>query len=122
MEYSQTEFEAMCSAYSRNENVAYTSSCGRFLDSVSSLLGICTLKTYEGEPAMRLEGAAFSGNPLMYDFSKDLIKNLDKKIPELSFETIIASIIDVLKVEMKKSNYLTIAKIPQSCLNNIAAS
>jgi len=31
------------------------SSTGRFLDAISALLGICYLRTYEGEPAMKLE-------------------------------------------------------------------
>ena len=33
-----------------------TTSTGRFLDSVSTLLDICHIQTYEGEPAIRLEG------------------------------------------------------------------
>ncbi len=33
-----------------------TSSAGRFLDSISVFLDICGLQTYEGEPAIRLEG------------------------------------------------------------------
>ncbi len=37
------------------------SSMGRFLDAVSALLGVCWLRTYEGEPAMRLEAAARGG-------------------------------------------------------------
>lgn len=35
-----------------------TSSAGRFLDAVSALLGVCSRRTYEGEPAMRLESFA----------------------------------------------------------------
>lgn len=35
-----------------------TSSAGRFLDAVSALLGVCARRTYEGEPAMRLESFA----------------------------------------------------------------
>ncbi|WXG42585.1 MAG: carbamoyltransferase HypF [Promethearchaeati archaeon SRVP18_Atabeyarchaeia-1] len=38
-----------------------TSSCGRVLDAISSLLGICYERTYEGEPAMKLESAALNG-------------------------------------------------------------
>ena len=37
------------------------SSAGRFLDAVSALLGICWLRTYEGEPAMKLEAASRGG-------------------------------------------------------------
>jgi len=39
-----------------------TSSCGRVLDAVSSLLGICYERSYEGEPAMKLESAALTGS------------------------------------------------------------
>jgi len=39
----------------------YTSSCGRVLDAVSALLGICYSRTYEGEPAMKLESIAAYG-------------------------------------------------------------
>lgn len=35
-----------------------TSSVGRLLDGIASLLGICHINTYEGEAAMRLEAAA----------------------------------------------------------------
>ncbi|MHA1732216.1 MAG: carbamoyltransferase HypF [Promethearchaeota archaeon] len=35
-----------------------TSSTGRFLDAVAVLLGACTSRTYDGEPAMRLEALA----------------------------------------------------------------
>jgi hydrogenase maturation protein HypF len=38
-----------------------TSSCGRVLDAVSSLLGVCYERTYEGEPAMKLESRALTG-------------------------------------------------------------
>jgi hydrogenase maturation protein HypF len=39
-----------------------TSSCGRVLDAISSVLGICNERTYEGEPAMKLEAVASNGN------------------------------------------------------------
>jgi hydrogenase maturation protein HypF len=38
-----------------------TSSCGRVLDAISSLLDICYERSYEGEPAMKLESAAVNG-------------------------------------------------------------
>lgn len=40
----------------RKINVMETTSCGRVLDAVSALLSICHRKTYDGEPAVRLEG------------------------------------------------------------------
>ena len=48
---------------SRTRNVLKTSSSGRLLDSVASLLGLTYYRTYEGEPAMRLESLAEKGNP-----------------------------------------------------------
>ncbi len=42
-------------------NTPMTSSCGRVLDSVAALLGICSERTYEGEPAMKLEAIASQG-------------------------------------------------------------
>jgi hydrogenase maturation protein HypF len=38
-----------------------TTSCGRVLDAISALLEICYERTYEGEPAMKLESAALEG-------------------------------------------------------------
>ena len=45
-------------------NAPYATSAGRFLDAVSAWLGVCRERTYEGEPAMRLEAAASSGRPI----------------------------------------------------------
>lgn len=45
-------------------NTPRTSSAGRFLDAVSALLGACTERTYEGEPAMKLEALASGGSSL----------------------------------------------------------
>ena len=42
-------------------NVAYSTSAGRVLDAVAAVLGVCNLRTYEGEPAMKLESAALRG-------------------------------------------------------------
>lgn len=42
----------------RNINIVSTSSCGRFFDAISSLLGICHEITYEGQAAIKLEKMA----------------------------------------------------------------
>ncbi len=44
-------------------NTPETTSAGRFLDAVSALCGVCSERTYEGEPAMKLEAAAARGEP-----------------------------------------------------------
>jgi len=45
--------------------VLKTTSCGRVLDAVSAILGICYERTYEGEPAMKLESAALNGTDVL---------------------------------------------------------
>jgi len=42
-----------------------TTSCGRILDAVSALLGICFERTYEGEPAMKLESTTLGGRDVL---------------------------------------------------------
>lgn len=42
-------------------NIASSSSSGRVLDAAAALLGLCNERTYDGEPAMILESAAYSG-------------------------------------------------------------
>jgi hydrogenase maturation protein HypF len=43
-----------------------TTSCGRVLDAVSAILGICYERTYEGEPAMKLESIALKGRDKLF--------------------------------------------------------
>jgi hydrogenase maturation protein HypF len=42
-----------------------TTSCGRVLDGISAILGLCYERTYEGEPAMKLESAAIGGKDVL---------------------------------------------------------
>jgi hydrogenase maturation protein HypF len=50
-------------------NVVPTSSTGRVLDAVSALLGICRERTYDGEPAMKLESFAAGRQPVPWDLA-----------------------------------------------------
>jgi len=45
--------------------VPKTTSCGRVLDAVSAILGLCYERTYEGEPAMKLESVALKGKDVL---------------------------------------------------------
>jgi len=62
--------DAVLAQIRRGVNAPWTTSAGRFLDAVAAWLGICTERTYEGEPAMRLEAAAARGRdePLEIEF------------------------------------------------------
>jgi hydrogenase maturation protein HypF len=51
----------------RNFNVTQTTSTGRVLDAAAALLGICRERTYDGEPAMKLESAAAGGTAETWD-------------------------------------------------------
>jgi len=49
----------------KKESVPLTSSFGRVLDAVSAILGVCYERTYEGEPAMKLEAVAAGGKDVL---------------------------------------------------------
>ncbi len=74
LEYEDVELKAIISQFENTDksffgyNIPLTSSTGRIFDTVSYLLGACNLRTYRGEPAMRLEGFASKGNPQRIDF------------------------------------------------------
>jgi len=59
------EVETILQHLHRNTRTAETSSCGRVLDAVSAILGICCERTYEGEPAMKLESAAVKARDIL---------------------------------------------------------
>jgi hydrogenase maturation protein HypF len=68
LEYKETELSTIISQFEHSnkifpsENIPLTSSTGRVFDSISYLLGASQIKTYRGEPAMKLEGLALKGN------------------------------------------------------------
>lgn len=59
---------------SYNKKGVETSSLGRTLDGISALLGVCSIRTYEGEPPIKLESLADRG---VY------LRNIDLEIPLL---------------------------------------
>ena len=63
--HGENEIKIILNQLEKNRNLIQTTSCGRILDAVAAVLGICYERTYEGEPAMKLESAAIKGkNPL----------------------------------------------------------
>lgn len=52
------EFSTVMKQLETGINVVRSSSTGRLLDAAAALLGICKTRTYDGEPAMKLEAAA----------------------------------------------------------------
>ncbi len=68
----------------QNLNVFRTSSCGRVLDAISCLLGICNERTYEGEPAIKLEAAAAGGGARGVGIEPVIKKSSGKTIMDTS--------------------------------------
>ncbi len=60
----------------RHPRCIHTSSTGRILDSVSAYLGICLERTYEGEPAIKLEATA-RGGKILDDLDMDVVRSGD---------------------------------------------
>jgi hydrogenase maturation protein HypF len=75
-----TEAEVILRQIEKKVNVAYSSSAGRVLDAVSALLGVCYRRTYEGEPAMKLEGFAVKGDASRVDLPCEIISMNGRKV------------------------------------------
>jgi len=59
--FGETEVQLIVNQLSKGLGITETTSCGRVLDAVAAVLGVCYERTYEGEPAMKLESAALDG-------------------------------------------------------------
>jgi hydrogenase maturation protein HypF len=77
--YGRNETELILKQLEKS-SVPETTSCGRVLDAVSALLGICYERTYEGEPAMKLESTALQGKDTL-----NLSPRLDRKVLDTTF-------------------------------------
>jgi len=101
LEYKNTELEILISQFEQgknqfpSQNIPLTSSTGRIFDSVSYLLKASRIKTYRGEPAMRLEGMASRGNADNVPLEIKSIKQNGKY--QLKTSELIADIIKLLE-------------------------
>lgn len=93
----------------RRFNVAVTSSAGRVLDAASALLGICRERTYDGEPAMKLESEAAKGSPEPWDL--EFTNESSAKILSTSH---------LMKTALRKMDTMKIADIAASFQYNLA--
>ncbi len=67
--HQENELKTLLSQLSSKNQLYYTSGMGRVLDALSALLHVCYERTYEGEPAIRLEHFAMQGNARALDFT-----------------------------------------------------
>lgn len=63
--HGKQEVHIILQQLKKSLGAAETTSCGRVLDAVSAVLGICYERTYEGEPSMKLESLATKGHDLL---------------------------------------------------------
>jgi hydrogenase maturation protein HypF len=63
--HGEREVELVLKQLQKGFNTSITTSTGRVLDSIASILGICGKRTYEGECAMKLESAAYYGEDIL---------------------------------------------------------
>ena len=64
--HKRKEIQVVIKQLEKNVNVQQTSSTGRVLDAAAAVLGVCPYRTYEGEPAMKLEAAGWKGKDLHF--------------------------------------------------------
>jgi hydrogenase maturation protein HypF len=65
--WSEQDLSILEKQVAKRVNTAVTSSTGRILDAASALLGVCRQRTYDGEPAMKLESCAHGRAPERWD-------------------------------------------------------
>jgi hydrogenase maturation protein HypF len=105
LEYDDTELSTMISQFTKaknvfpSENIPLTSSTGRIFDVISYLLCGSKIKTYRGEPAMRLEGLASSGKLANIELKVEINKQNNKAIINTS-----KLVLDVLNLLKDKNN------------------
>lgn len=63
--HGEKEIEIILQQLKNRRGIIETTSCGRVLDAVSAVLGICFERTYEGEPSMKLESVAMKGKDVL---------------------------------------------------------
>jgi hydrogenase maturation protein HypF len=63
--YGEKEIQMILHQLEKGNNTVKTTSCGRVLDAVAAILGVCYERTYEGEPAVKLESMATKGKNVL---------------------------------------------------------
>lgn len=99
--HGEQEIQLILNQLEKQHGTVETTSCGRILDAVAAMLGICYERTYEGEPAMKLESIAAKGRnilrlkprisrdqlettPLLYEIYENRNKSSE---PDLAYST-----------------------------------
>ena len=100
---------------SQGVNAPRTTSAGRFLDAVAAWIGLCRERTYEGEPAMRLEAAGHGGTPTPVP-----VRLLDEG--GFTHVDLVSGFLDLLEMERRGVSSSDIAATAQDMLATGTAS
>jgi len=65
LSHGEKEAQIILHQLEKSKNIIETTSCGRVLDAVASVLDVCHERTYEGEPAVKLESTAMKGRDML---------------------------------------------------------
>lgn len=106
--YGDREISVVLRQLERGLNVFWTSSCGRVLDAVACLLGICCERTYEGEPAIKLEAAAGGVDP--YSLSLETSINNVNGMRVLDTSRLLVDITDALRKSVPRKQIAAAAQ------------
>jgi hydrogenase maturation protein HypF len=106
LQYGENELEVVLKQ-ARESSTIKTTSSGRFLDAVSALLELTYIRTYEGEPAMRLESISINCDPKRIDFKPEIIQKNGK------YELLTANTLNYLSKNVKKHKKEDIAAFSQ---------
>ncbi len=106
--HGDQEIDVMLRQLEQNINVPLTTSAGRFLDAVSALLNICQFRTYEGEPAIRLEAVAREGKPLKLPIEDYIVYEKERILLDTS-----RILLDLVKLNEKGEQTKNIANTAQ---------
>jgi len=63
--HGEKEVQVILQQIKKESGIVKTTSCGRVLDAISAVLGICYERTYEGEPSLKLESTAVKGKDVL---------------------------------------------------------
>ncbi|MEM3703293.1 MAG: carbamoyltransferase HypF [Candidatus Bathyarchaeia archaeon] len=63
--HGESEVQLILQQLEKGRSTVKTTSCGRILDAVAAVLEVCYERTYEGEPAMKLESVAIRGKDFL---------------------------------------------------------
>jgi len=100
LEYGETELETLLNSLSKG-NYKQTSSLGRVLDSIAALTGACYRRTYEGEPAIKLEALAEQGKEFKTSFKPQIRKT--NGLYELKTSEILYFLLEQIKTQKKQN-------------------